>query len=181
MRTLIAGILGAIAMYVWASLAHGLTPLSTVGLQAIPNETAALDRMHANLGDKAGLYAFPVQAMSDPAALAREPSGLVAYSPPGTGGLTPARLVTEFVLELIESILAAFVIATVAGAFRARFLAAVGIGLIAAMATNFSYWNWYGFSISYTYANAFIELIKFAVAGAVIAWWLGRGARVPQP
>jgi hypothetical protein len=177
MRTVIAGILGGIAMYVWASLAHGLTPLSTIGLQTIPNEAAALDRMHANLGDKPGLYAFPAQAMKDPAVMAHEPSGLVAYSPPGSGGLTPARLVTEFVLELIEAILVAFVLVTVAATFRARFMAAVGIGLIAAMATNFSYWNWYGFSLSYTYANAFIELVKFAVAGAVIAWWLGRGAR----
>jgi hypothetical protein len=47
------------------------------------------------------------------------------------------------------------------------------VGVVAAIATNFSYWNWYGFSFDYTLANAFTELVKFVVAGVVIALVLG--------
>jgi hypothetical protein len=140
-----------------------------------------MDRMHANLGDKAGLYAFPsVGSAGNAALVARSPSGILAYTPPGAGGLTPARLATEFVLELIESVLAAFVLVAVAAEFRARLTAALVIGVIAGMATNFSYWNWWSFSLDYTLANAFIEVVKFVVAGAVIALvlgWKGRAAR----
>jgi hypothetical protein len=48
------------------------------------------------------------------------------------------------------------------------------------MATNFSYWNWYGFNLDYTLANAFTELVKFVVAGfvaAVVLGWRRRGSR----
>jgi hypothetical protein len=56
--------------------------------------------------------------------------------------------------------------------FGRRFGIAVLVGVIAGIATNLSYWNWYGFGLDYTLANAFIEVVKFAVAGLVIALML---------
>jgi hypothetical protein len=178
MRILIAGVLGGIAMFLWASIAHMATPLASIGLQPIPGGDATVTGLHQTLGDRAGLYFFPFagtgpRAMADQEAkLKVEPSGLLAYRPPGAGGVTPSLLGVEFALEVIESLLAAAVLAMAAG-FGARFGMAVAIGLVAAMATNFSYWNWYGFSLDYTLANAFTELMKFVVAGLVIAWVLG--------
>jgi hypothetical protein len=181
MRVLIAGLIGGIVMYIWASVAHVATPLATIGLKAMPNEAGAITALHQNLGDKPGLYFFPFMqgSASDSKAMAAQeaklkvsPSGLLAYQPPGTPGLAPRQLVIEFVLELVESILAAFILAGAAG-FSRRLGVAALIGVIAAMATNFSYWNWYGFSLDYTLANAFTELMKFVFAGAAIAWVLG--------
>jgi hypothetical protein len=170
-------------MYVWATIAHVATPLATIGLQPVPNEAAVLAAMHRNLGDKPGLFFLPFMAGNDMAAheakLKVEPAALVAYRPPGAGGMTPGQLITEFVLELVESLLAAAILAMAAG-FATRVGAAVMIGLIAGMATNLSYWNWYGFSLDYSLANAFTELMKFVFAGVVIALVLGwkrRGAR----
>ncbi len=181
MRVLIAGVLGAVAMFIWASVAHTLTPLGAVGLTAMPNEAPAIAALHHNLGDKPGLYFFPFMtgAASDAKAMAAQedklragPSGLLAYRPPGTPGMTPRLLVTEFVLELIESVITAVLLAFAVGFSRRLGMAAL-IGVVAAMATNFSYWNWYGFSLDYTFANAFTELMKFVFAGAVIAAVLG--------
>ena len=62
--------------------------------------------------------------------------------------------------------------ATVAGFLR-RFVLVAMVGSIAAIATNFSYWNWYGFNLDYTVAQAFTEVMKFVCAGAVIAWVFG--------
>jgi hypothetical protein len=187
MRTLIAGILGGIAMFIWASVAHVATPLATIGLKAMPDEAAVVARLHESLGDKPGLYFFPflMGSVSDPKAAADqeakmkvEPQGLLAYVPPGTPPLSPKQLATEFGLELLEAILAAFVIASAAQAgFVRRVAMATGIGLIAGMATNFSYWNWYGFSYDYTLANAFTEVMKFVFAGLAIAIVLGWGKR----
>src|SRR3954451_14499307 len=42
MRVLIAGILGAIAMYVWSTVAHVALPLGQLGLSQMPNEAAVL-------------------------------------------------------------------------------------------------------------------------------------------
>ena len=111
MRVLIAGVLGAVAMFIWASVAHTLTPLGAVGLTAMPNEAPVMAALHQSLGDKPGLYFFPFMtgAASDAKAMAAQedklragPSGLLAYRPPGAPGVTPRLLVTEFVLELIE-------------------------------------------------------------------------------
>jgi hypothetical protein len=58
-RTLLAGVLGGIAMFVWTSIAHMVLPLGEAGVREIPNEQAVLAAMQANIGDKSGLYLFP--------------------------------------------------------------------------------------------------------------------------
>jgi len=68
----------------------------------------------------------------------------------------------------------AMIAALAAVGFGRRFGIAILVGLIAGMATNLSYWNWWGFGLDYTLANGFIELMKFVVAGLVIALLLGR-------
>ena len=174
-------------MYIWATIAHVATPLAYVGFQPVPNETAVAAAMHKNLGDKPGLFILPFAGRRARCAMAEqesklkvEPAALISYRPPGTGGMAPRQLIAEFALEVIESLLAAAVLAAVIGGFGRRLGIAAAIGLIAAMATNLSYWNWYGFSLDYSLANAFTEWVKFLVAGAVIAWvlgWKGRAGR----
>ena len=58
-RILLAGILGGIAMFIWASLAHMVLPLGQTGIKEIPNEASVLSAMHSNLAEKSGLYMFP--------------------------------------------------------------------------------------------------------------------------
>ncbi len=41
------------------------------------------------------------------------------------------------------------------------------IGLLASLATNVSYWNWYGFPASYTLSYMSTQIVGFLVAGAV--------------
>jgi Flp pilus assembly protein protease CpaA len=186
MRILIAGLIGAVAMFIWATVAHTLTPLTSIGLQALPDEASAMATMHASLGDKPGLYFFPFMGGGDAKAMAAQqaklavsPHGLIVYNPPnGQAGLSPRQLVIEFVLELIESILTAVVIAyAVLVGFAARVGIAAAVGGVAAIATNLSYWNWYGFALDYSLANAFTEFMKFVFAGAAIAAFLAWRAR----
>jgi hypothetical protein len=185
MRVVIAGILGGIAMFIWASLAHMATPLANAGMRPMPGGDATVAQLHKALGDKSALYFFPYAAgtdaksMADQAAkVANGPSGLLAYQGPGAGSF-PRQLTVELALEIVESILLGAIIVGVAG-FSARFRLAAAIGLIAAITTNISYWNWYGFDSGYTVATGFVELVKYLVAGAVVAWWLGRHDRMAK-
>ena len=175
MRILIAGVLGGIAMFIWATIAHVATPLATAGLQPLPNEAASVAALHQQLGDKGGLYFFPYAGGMDAKSMAAQsaklkvgPSGLLAYQGPTPDGTFPRQMATEFGLEVVESLLTAAIL-VFAATFGARLGLAVAVGVIAAVATNLSYWNWYGFDAAYTLANAFTELVKFVVAGAVIA------------
>ena len=43
------------------------------------------------------------------------------------------------------------------------------VGLLAMLATNLSYWNWYGFTPLYTFGVMLNGLIGFVLAGAVMA------------
>jgi hypothetical protein len=46
--------------------------------------------------------------------------------------------------------------------------------LVAAIVTNVSYWNWYGFPASYTVSYMSIEVVSFLAAGLVAAKVMGR-------
>jgi hypothetical protein len=173
MRVLIAGIAGAVAMFVWASIAH-LSPLATIGVQTLPNEGFIVGVLQSNLYNRGGVYVFPSPAGDQAKTGAKTTSqGMLAYSR-GTGALMPRQLGVEFALELVESLLLALVAALATTRFATRVRVAALVGLIAGVATNGSYWNWYGFGLDYTLANAFIEAMKFVVAGLAIAAVLRR-------
>ena len=124
-RILLAGILGGIAMFVWASLAHMVLPLGQTGVKEIPNEPSVLSAMRSSLGETAGLYIFPGMELGANASreqqhaamehygekLASNPSGLLVYHPPGAKALTPGQLVTEFLTEVVEALIVVFLLA----------------------------------------------------------------------
>ncbi|HUO12313.1 MAG TPA: hypothetical protein VMU37_06110 [Caulobacteraceae bacterium] len=168
MRVLVAGIAGAIVMYAWASVAH-LSPLATIGVQTLPNEGLIVGVLQSNLYNRGGVYVFPSPRGDQAKAGVKTTSeGLLAYSR-ASGALMPRRLGIEFALEVVESLLLALVAALATKDFGTRVRLAALVGLIAGLATNGSYWNWYGFGLDYSLANAFIEAMKFVVAGLAIA------------
>ncbi len=178
-RIILAGVLGGMGMFVWSSIAHMALPLGEAGIQEISNEQTVLGPMRAALGDKSGMFLFP--AMSRGAdqkpdmqeydrKLSTNPSGMLIYHPPGAKSMTAGMLIAEFVTELFEALLAAFLLAQCRlPNFAARFVFVVSIGVIAAAATNIPYWNWYGFPGAYTAAYMAIQIAGFAVIGAIAA------------
>jgi hypothetical protein len=180
-RILIAGLVGGIAMYVWASVAH-LSPLGMTGFRQMSNEGPAVAGMQAATGDKAGLYMFPAVDKSAKdamtvyeAKLKTSPSGLLLYHPAGARGMEPRQLVGEFVLELIEATLAVWLMSlTRLTGFAGRVGFMCGIGAIAAISTNASYWLWYGFPGAFSIAAMVMEFGKYVFAGLAAAAVLGR-------
>lgn len=183
-RVLPAGVLGGIAMFVWVSIAHMVLPLGYTGVREIPNETAVLGAMQSTLGQTAGLYIFPgLGAGPNPTAaqrnaamknyepkLAANPSGLLIYHPPGASGITGRKLGTEFLAEVVETLLAVFLLAqTRLTSYAGKVGFMVVVGVVAAITTNIPYWNWYGFPSNYTAAYMFIQVVAFLAAGLVAA------------
>jgi|SRR5208337_243269 len=183
-RILLAGILGGIAMFVWSSVAHLALPLGRVGIGEIPSEQAVLATMKAQLGGASGMYVFPgmglgpnptrqqqndaMQAYAQK--LAVNPSGLLIYHPPGAKAMTPGQLMTEFLIELLEAVILAFLLGqTRLTGFLSRLGLATLVGIVAAVTTNLPYWNWYGFPGNYTAAYMTIQVVDYIVAGTVAA------------
>jgi hypothetical protein len=76
----------------------------------------------------------------------------------------------EFATEVIEALLVVSLLA------QTRLTTSVGriafvttAGILAAIATNVSYWNWYGFPKRYTVSYMFIEIVGFFLIGIVAA------------
>jgi hypothetical protein len=189
-RVLLAGILGGIAMFAWSSIAHMVLPLGTTGVREIPNEPAVLAAMNAAIGERSGLYMFPGMGLGDNPSmkdvnaampqyekkLASNPRGILIYHPPGGKAMEPRQLVIEFLIEVIEALLAAWLLSrTQLGSYAARVGFVLVVGIVAAIATNVPYWNWYGFPSNYTIAYMTIEIVAFLVAGLVAATVLRRG------
>ncbi|HZA38170.1 MAG TPA: hypothetical protein VE486_03435 [Candidatus Baltobacteraceae bacterium] len=184
MKILLAGILGGIAMFIWTSIAHMFLPLGEAGISEIPNESAVLSAMQSNIGDQTGLYIFPGpgvgknatrqeknEAMKKmPEKMAANPSGILMYHAPGRPFTFGKWLGVEFATELLEAILAVFLLAqTAIVSFAGRVGFVLVAGILAAIATNVSYANWYGFPCVYTASYMSIQIIGFLVVGIVAA------------
>ncbi len=50
------------------------------------------------------------------------------------------------------------------------------VGILAAITTNVSYWNWYGFPGAYTASYMLIQIIGFLLVGVVAALLLPKRA-----
>ena len=183
-RVLLAGLLGGIAMFAWTSLAHMVLPLGGAGMKEIPNEQGVLSAMQASLGQAPGLYLFPSTGLGPDATmqqksaamdqygqkLAANPSGILIYHPPGAKPMTPGQLGTEFLTELIEALLAVILLSqTRLTSFASRLGFVIVAGMLATIATNVSYWNWYGFPASYTAAYMTTGIVGFLCVGLVAA------------
>ena len=167
MRILFAAILGAIAMFLWTFIAHMALPLAEAGIREIPNEQAVTAAMQANMGDQPGLFIFPGTGLGPEAT---KSSGLLMYHPPGQPFQFGKRLTIEFASELLATLLAVFLLAQAGpSTFGGRVCFVTTAGILAAVATNISYWNWYGFPTVYTAAYMCIQIVGFLCAGLVIA------------
>ena len=182
MRILIAGLLGAIAMFVWTAIAHMATPLATIGISKMQNEHAVLATMPNGIGAKSGLYFYPWVDPKDPhmeqtatALMKVNPHGFIVYHPAGTKYDMTPLMIHEFAKELAQSLIAAFLLSlTMIAGYLGRVGFVTLIGVFGALGTDASYLIWYGFPCSYTLAQMTIEIVAALAAGLVIAWWMGR-------
>ena len=186
-RIFVAGILGGIAMFIWTSIAHLALPLGEAGVREIPNEQSTLAPLQQSIGEQSGLYLFPglgvgpnptreqrKEAMRHMAEKYRSsPSGLLVYHPPGRPLTIGKLLAVEFATEVLEAILAVWLLAqTRLVTFGSRVGFVLVVGIVAAIATNVSYWNWYGFPTVYIASYMFIQVVGFLCVGLVAAFVL---------
>jgi hypothetical protein len=172
-RVLLAGALGAVAMFLWSFIAHMALPLGEAGIRQIPKEEALLSTMQSTLSEP-GLYMFPNMAPgSDMAAneqkIATGPSGMLLYFPKRDFAFGQS-LGVQFAGQLLQALIAVYLLSlTGLGTFGGRLGFFVLLGVIAAIVTNVPYWNWYGFPATYTSAYMFSGWMEYVCAGLVAA------------
>lgn len=84
--------------------------------------------------------------------------------------MSPVQLIVELLTELLEAVLAVWLLSrSRAQTFGGRVGFVFTLGVVAGIATNVSYWNWYGFPASYTANYIGMQLAGFLAAGLVAA------------
>lgn len=171
MRIVLAGLAAGVAMFIWSAIAHVATPLGTIGVSTLPNESVTVGNLASAIGDKGGLYLFPTSSGASPSSSAATgPVGFLAFSPKAPTTMQPKNLIIEFLTELAEGLIATWLLAQTAlssYAARAGFVTVLGLGAV--ITTNISYWNWYNFPFDYTLGYGFVEFIGYVVAGLTAA------------
>jgi len=181
-KKLLAGVLGGLAFFFWSFVAHDVLPLGKAGIKEIPNEPIVLAAMKANMPDN-GLYLLPGLGIPENATRAQQaaamearmhkvetgPSGFLAYHPSLQFSFGKA-LAVELVTNMFQVFLAVLLLGqTRIVNFVGRWRFITIAGLLAAISTNISYWNWYGFPGNYTLAYIATVAMGFVFAGLVAA------------
>jgi hypothetical protein len=170
----LAGLAGAVAMFAWVSFAHTTPSIAAAGVQRIQDEPTVVAALQNALGPRQGLFIFPSVRPSGAGPAGQptvaQPSGLLIYRSSGARGVELRQLLGEFGLELLESYVAtALLMGAALTGFGRRVGFFAGLGVLAAVATNGSYWLWYGFPAAYSLTAMLIELVKFLAAGLAVA------------
>jgi hypothetical protein len=188
-KKLLAGVLGGLAFFFWSFVAHDVLPLGKAGIKEIPNEQAVLSSMKANMPEE-GLYLLPGLGLPENATRAQQsaamearmhkvetgPSGFLAYHPALNFSFGRA-LGVELGTNILQVLLAVILLGqTSLLSFVARWRFITIAGVFAALSTNISYWNWYGFPGSYTLAYVCTVAMGFVFAGLVAAAIIKPGA-----
>lgn len=179
-RAWLAGIVGGVVFYIWLSIVHVATPLGMVGFSNLSNDEAMMAALKANVPHD-GLYFIPGMNMSAPdrkAEMARAmelmrkgPTGIMVVHVNGAEPMTARQLITEFLSNIVQALLLVWLIVhSRLTSFSSRVQFAAVVGLLASMATNVSYWNWYGFPGNYTAVYMLTAIIGYVLIGCVAAW-----------
>lgn len=183
--------MGGLAFFVWSSFAHVAVGWGETGIQDMPNEQAVLSSLKANIPAD-GFYFFPGAGMPNPThsqrmAAMREkaaqhysgPGGILIYHPAQSLELGLGQLFRELGTNILQVLLAVFLLSqTNLTGFAARWRFVTAAGVLAAISTNISYWNFYGFPGNYTVAYICILAMGFVFAGLVVAGMVKPGAAI---
>lgn len=184
MRIAIAAVLGGLVMFFWGFASHMLLPIGEMGMKEAVNEDVVIAAMRDGLPGE-GVYQVPGisgEQMNDPAAVAAysakakaNPNAFIVYQPVGEDGMDMGQeLGQEFATNVVSSFLLAWVLALGSFGFRKRVLVSAAMGLFAWTAISLPYWNWYRFPMDFTTGALLQQVIGWTLAGAAMAWWLGR-------
>ena len=191
-RIFFAGILGGIVMFIWSFVAHEVLPIGKMGIKQMPNEDAITSALQTNLGDNPGFYIFPSGGFIPGATreqkeaamkkaeeqMAAGAAGVLIYRPKRIFNF-PKRLGIEFATEVLESLLAVFLLAqTGIRGFGGKVGFILTAGILAAITTNVPYMNWYGFPKIYGVGYMTTQIVGFLLVGIVAALLIRKPAAV---
>jgi hypothetical protein len=186
-KVLLPGILGGLVVFIWSAIAHMVLPIGEMGLKSIPqNEDAVFSALKSNISEP-GLYFMPgIEMGKNPteeqqkawqAKYEAGPTALLVYHPTGEKPMSPGQLLRQLLFDIINGLIAAFIISLTVGSLGMRTVAVMLMGLFAWVGVSLPHWNWYRFPASFTIGEGLDAVIGYLLGGLVIAWLVQRAEK----
>jgi len=185
-RILIAGVAGAIVLFVWSSISWMVIPWHR--MEKLPAEAAVAQTLRVANTEK-GVYWLPgidfsidqsaltgaeTTAMQDAWKQAYKdgPIVMIAYDPDGTSPLRIMKFITGFVLDFFVAAVAAILLMLAAPSLPGlpgRVIFVVLLGVYTVFGANLMNWNWMNYPLKFTLEIAGDTLVASALLGVTLA------------
>jgi hypothetical protein len=178
-RTLLAGILGGLVLFIWSAAVHMNPITGPMGLSMLNEKEDTVVAVIRDNVPQPGMYFFPGMDMTkhmskeDEAAWTAKykagPAGLLLIEPKGGDPMMVSQLATEFILNFLCAIIAAFILASTVGSYFRRVATVMLLGLFSWLGISMAYWDWYWFPFPLVALDAIDYVIGWLLAGFLIA------------
>lgn len=184
MRIIVAGVLGAVVLFLWGFLYWVQLSWVLVPYKHMADEAAVVEVLRENLPES-GMYWFPMPR-HDPDATAEEkqaaqeafeeahrrgPLGAVSYHAEGSEPMEIGVLVKGFVIEFASALLASILLCCACGrrGYAARVAFVFGLGLFICVSVHLIGWNYMLDPLEFTLLKIGDSVVGWLLAGLVIA------------
>ena len=178
-RTILAGLVGGLILFVWSFLAWTKLPLHKPTLHNISNEDVVIDVLRNNINMK-GVYLFPGMPTSDDQATMDAytkkymagPLGMIIYDPQGTDPMMVGQFIGGLIIFILSAYMAAWFLSrstAAASSYIARVSFCGMLGIFISFFAHLSTWNWMGYPMDYTTAMVADAITGWLLAGLGIA------------
>jgi hypothetical protein len=169
----VAGVIAGIALFFWGGIYHMALGVDAALIKTFKDDAATTAMLKEKVAD-AGFYIFPNEM--DPEKLATvaktSPRGVLIYTPAGVPFSFGSNLAAQFALDVLVGLILAWLMNMAmpgGGNTGGKVCFALGVGLVAIVATVPPWWNWYNMPVAMVAAGTLEQLVGFGLAGLVLA------------
>ena len=176
-RILMAALAGAVTMFLWGFVTHMLIPIGMADVRELRAEDAGIAAVREHAPDP-GVYLFPALDMRKNPSEAQQQAFAAKYKAGPHGFLVVSAgedfsmgklLGLEFASNFLAALVAAFLLARIAGSYGQRVIALTLVGLIGWLSISASYWSWYGFPTSFVASEAIEQVVGWLLSALAMA------------
>ncbi len=176
-RVFVAGLLGAVVIFVWSFLSWVVFPFHTMTFNDIPNEDAVVTAIGDNITET-GVYMYPGFANDDSSMTAKHTMGpripFMVFHKEGAPEMPPSIFVFGFLFNFIAATIVAWMLSRCSAdklmRYGQRVLFVTMFGVFLAIFTDLMNWNYMQYPMNFVIVNAYDNVVTWALAGTVIAW-----------
>jgi hypothetical protein len=184
MRIILAAVLGGIVMFAWGAVSHMVLNLEGSVVKPMPNETAVIAAMKANVSEP-GVYLAPGIDMMTKTPTEEEqqawstkykegPTMMLIYQPLGADVFTPKQFLMQLGTDVAAAFFASIILLFASVGFARGVIISTLIGVAGWTAILIPYWNWYRFPFEFIRADLIDQIAGWFLAGLVMAFFMRR-------